>query len=212
MSTWAKQRSWYLDQNSIIFGSPAKTPAPCVSRLWKQTLFSVEVATVGHTRNAVVSPAHWSSIPTSCVRMYWTGKTSRWQTNGRGHSGKGEAWGGIIGDYLSSDGGCELASVKYGATSICSCTSSHPAHLSSSAEEEFIIRTSGSPCSMQTTSVPQPHLICIICNAMTGQWSAGCVVSVPKAKSAKSPGEDTAWRSSKFTLHPSTQMAGPGGM
>ena len=41
----------------------------------------------------------WPSEAISKLRVwivYWTGHTNRWQTNDRGHSGSGGAWGGAI--------------------------------------------------------------------------------------------------------------------
>ena len=75
-SAWAKSRSRYLGQQSICFRCPAMTPVPCVSLVLAQTAASVTVVPVGSTRGSVVS----------LVSLVYD----------RGHSGKGEAWGGTI--------------------------------------------------------------------------------------------------------------------
>ena len=40
-STWAKPRSWFLGQDSMCFGNPAKTPVVCVSKTSTPAPFSV---------------------------------------------------------------------------------------------------------------------------------------------------------------------------
>ena len=77
-------------------------------------------------------------------------------------------------------------------------TSSYPSTPSvnflSPPEEEFAIRASVTPCFMQAKPGPQPHLICIACNAMTRLWSVECPVSPPRTESARS------WRGRSLTI------------
>ena len=63
-----------------------------------------------------------------------------------------------LGDYLSSDGGCELAFIARcrGANATSRCPYSHPAHSPSPPEEELAFRATGASCSMQVKPGPQP--------------------------------------------------------
>ena len=94
--------------------------------------------------------------------------------------------------------------LSHGENSMSSCPSSPPAHFTSPPEEEFTLRASEMPCSMQAKPGPQRYPTCIACNAMAELWFAGCAVLL-----AWSLWEDAAWRSAKGTLHPPTQMARP---
>ena len=94
-STWAKPRSWYLGRGSVCFRSLAKTPVVRVSKrrhkfhfLW--WFFQSD------PQEMQWHLAVWSLVLASGVHIRWTGQTSRWQTNDRGHSGSGEAWVGAI--------------------------------------------------------------------------------------------------------------------
>ena len=85
-------------------------------------------------------------------------------------------------DCLISGGGREFASIKIyrvpqGAISTTPCPSSPTANSPSPPKAEFIILASGPPCTAQMKPVSPNHLICIAYNAMTGQWSGGCVVT-----------------------------------
>ena len=105
--------------------------------------------------------------------VHRTGQSNKWQTNDRGHSGLGEAWGVcnpsvtlgtaypqvvVMNSLLSQD------AVSHGADSMSSCPFSPPAHFSS--EEEFTICASGVPCFMQGKPEPHPYSTCITCNVM----------------------------------------------
>ena len=100
--------------------------------------------------------------------------------------------------------------LSHGANSMSPCLPHLPLvshHLQ--REDEFTIRVSGVPFSMQVKPGPQPHLICITCNAMTGLWSGGCAVSSQRSQLARSPGDDETRRSGEDIPHLSTQMAMP---
>ena len=111
--------------------------------------------------------------------MYWTGQTSRWQTNDRGHSGHPSAtWGNAYPERVVMNSLLSQDAVLHGVNSPSFCLSSPPAH---SPEVEFSIRASGVPCYMQARPGPQPHLICIA-YAMIGLRSARCAGSPPRTK------------------------------
>ena len=105
--------------------------------------------------------------------------------------------------FLGDTGiGCELLN------SMSSCLSSTPDHFPSPPEEEFTIRVSGVPWSIQTRPGSQPYPTCNTCNVTTVLWFTGCAASPPRTKLARK----ISWRGCslmicKGTLHPSTQMA-----
>ena len=154
-----------------------------VSRAATKFPFSMVVVLIGSTRNAVVSLALWKTDASfRCKRC--TGQARpidvRLMTEATVGRYKLEVVPSFcyLGDCLSS-----------GANSMSSCPSSSPAHFPSPPEEEFTIHVSGVPCSMQAKPGPQPHPICIACNAMTELWFTGCAVSPPRTKSYSAPAD-----------------------
>ena len=111
-----------------------------------------------------------------------------------------------FGDCLSSGGGCELATM----TRCCVAWDKFKELLpvltsrsfSSPPEEEFTIRVSGVPCSVQAKPGPQPYPTCIACNIMTKLLFAWCAESPQRTKSAHRVSvKDAAWWSGKGTPH-----------
>ena len=110
----------------------------------------------------------------------------------------------VVNSPLSQD------AVSRGVNSMSSCPSSPPAHFPSLPEEEFTIRVSGVPCSMQAKPGPQTYPTCITCNVTTELWFAGCAESPPRTKWARR----ISWKRFSLTIWqrystPATQMARP---
>ena len=83
--------------------------------------------------------------------------------------------------------------LSHGAHSTSSCPSSPPAHFPSPPEEDFTI------CQERHATCKQylgPKLIRIAYDAMTELWCAGCAVSLPRTKSART----ISWGGCSFTI------------
>ena len=124
--------------------------------------------------------------------VYWTSWTIWCQTNDRGHSGYGEAWGGAI--LLLHQGRlilrwwlwthchykmlCCMGQIEWAPV--------HP-HLPLISHHLQMKRSQFMHQEHQAHSIEswaQPYLTFTACNATTEVWSAECTVSPPRTKSA----------------------------
>ena len=135
--------------------------------------------------------------------MHWTGQTNRWQTNDRGHSGSGEAWGGAI---LISPWGllilwCCLWTHFYHKILCCiGQTERAPAHphlllISHDLQRnclQFVCEEPHAPCKANLG----PNLTRLSSQATTELWFTGCAESTPRTNSALK----IFWRGCSLTI------------
>ena len=156
--------------------------------------------------------------------MYWTDQTRRLQTKDRGHSGKGETWGGavlllpwvlLVGRWRLWTRFHQKMSCRMGANSMSSCRFSPHAHFPTPLQNlQFVYQEHHSPCKWNLG----PKFIWYIFIHHLQRNDGVMFGSVPldvrcdvkhqgPSQRTRSPAEDVAWRSGEGTPPPSTQMA-----
>ena len=149
--------------------------------------------------------------------MHWAGQTNRWQTNDRGHSGSGEAWGGDIHyleDYLTSDGDCELAitrcRVAWGKINeLLPVLTSRSFTITSRGIVYNLCVRSAMFHASETWAPTISDSQCLQRNDWARiRWMCG-VTTKDQVSSQELLERIAAWRSGKGTPHPLTQMAWP---